>query len=313
MTLLLIIPILALFYVLGRAADEVVGRLRTLAGHLGVGVGFLGLLLGIFTTLPEMAIAVNAMARNMDNISYGNLIGGIPVLLGLILGLSAVFNRSIDTKGNNIQMLSFMSAFILLPLVLSLDGSLGLVDGLAILACYGFLLTGLFWRRRGPLEGAVHIDISSGRKVRRAIIAAVVGAIVVIVSSDITVRMTEIVLNEYPVLPKVTVGLLIFALGTNLPEITVAFSAWRRGASEMSISHMFGSAMTNVMILGLLAAVRPQAVSVGPAFHFTLAVFAVLLFAVMVFQATDRKLTWREGIGLIGIYVMFVFSQLFFV
>lgn len=307
MTFLAVAALLALFYALGRSADIVVERLRGLAKRLGIGVGLLGFILGAFTTLPEMAIAVNAVALGMPAVSYGNLIGGIPVILGLVLGLNLVLNRRVEIERRDAAILSFIAAYLLLPLLLGRDGRLDLFDGAGLIVGYALLIVGFFWGN-GRLP-AITVDVSSVGERRREILVVALGALAVIVTSDLIVRLTEYLLGLYPVVPAFLVGLLLFALGTNLPEISVAISSWRRGVGDLSVHHLFGSAMANVLLLGLLAFLKPLQTGEGSSYRGLIAAYVILLGTLAVFSWTGRRLTRVEGAALLALYAAFFVSQ----
>src|SRR3989338_1989775 len=112
----IIIALILLFYLLGRAADLTIHHIRLVAERLGIKIFFLGVLLGLFTSLPEIAISINSAIDDVMPIAVGNLLGGIVVLFSLILGLSALLNRKIVATEK-----IFCFFFILfLPAVLSL-------------------------------------------------------------------------------------------------------------------------------------------------------------------------------------------------
>jgi len=112
-------------------------------------------------------------------------------------------------------------------------------------------------------------------------------------------------------LPLITLGILIVALGTNLPEIVFGVKAVAMGHKEMVLGNLMGSVIANsTLVLGVTALIYPlQIFKLSPyivGIIFT--VFAALFFAI--FARTDRKITKKEALALLGIYVLFVVSQL---
>ncbi len=267
----------------------------------------LGFILGVFTTLPEVAIAVNAVVLGVPAVSFGNLIGGIPVILGLVLGINLVLNRKVEIDRRDAATLSFIAAYLLLPLLLGRDGRLDAFDGAGLIAGYALLIVGFFWRdSRMP---AITVDISTSGERRRDVLTVALGAIAVVVSSDLIVRLTEYLLGIYPIVPAFLVGLLLFAVGTNLPEISVAISSWRRGAGDLSVHHLFGSAMANILLIGFLAFLKPLAIATGAGYLGLIAAYVILLGALAVFSWTGRQLTRAEGAVLLALYGAFFISQ----
>src|SRR3989344_55913 len=81
-----------LFFLLAKAADIIIVGIREISEKLKVNLYVAGIMLGFFTSLPEMSIAWSALASRAVSVSSDNLYGGIIVLFGFILGLSLVAN-----------------------------------------------------------------------------------------------------------------------------------------------------------------------------------------------------------------------------
>ena len=63
-------------------------------------------------------------------------------------------------------------------------------------------------------------------------------------------------------LPEAIIGLSLVALGTSLPELTVAVSAARRGKAGMVVGNVMGSNIANVLlVLGICGGIQPIPVS----------------------------------------------------
>ena len=303
--LFLIAALFIAFFLLGKAADIVVVHIRHIGERLGIGTVFLGLLLGLFTTLPEFALAINAFANGVEELSFGNLVGGIPVLLGLILGLGAVLNRKINTKEMN-GSTPFMLAFLLLPLLLGLDGRVGMVDGVVLILFYLLLGYALYaWNRR--VFGR-HIYFRPHRFAATDFFLVIGGIILVLLISNGIIRITLELLALFQI-PAFLVGVLLFAIGTNLPELSVTIRAWRRGASDLSMSHLLGSAMANGLLIGILAFIHVIPVTVNTAYVGLAVTTAFLLGLLFLFGRTDNRLSRREGFALVGGYLLVVASQ----
>ena len=106
-------------------------------------------------------------------------------------------------------------------------------------------------------------------------------------------------------------GALIVALGTNLPEIVFGIKAITMGHKDMVLGTLMGSVVANsTLVLGTVVLIYPlKVVNFSPyiiAIIFTVA--TCLFFAV--FSRTGRKITRKEAVVLLGIYILFVVSQL---
>ena len=123
------------FLVLAQGADILVTNIKALAARLKVPIFFLGLLLGLFTSMPELILGISSSRYNLNNVALGNLLGGIIVLFGFVLGLAIIFNRQIKTDGN-LATVAPGPLLFLLPLILGLKGWLNRWDGLVMIIAY---------------------------------------------------------------------------------------------------------------------------------------------------------------------------------
>ncbi|MEK7512630.1 MAG: hypothetical protein AAB601_00330 [Patescibacteria group bacterium] len=303
-TLLLVV----LFYLLGKSADLVVESARTFGKKFGIRLSFLGLILGFLTSLPELSIGVNAAASRHPDISLGNLLGGVVVLFGLILGVSVIVERRIATNGGISGILPAI-AYLFLPLLFGLDGTLSLVEGLILMVAYCFILV-YFYRLGQPHNAVPHRLETSQGEILRIAFRGLVGIAVVVIISHFIVNLTVSLLVAAGI-PAFIAGLVIFSVGTNLPEIMVSIRSWAQHIRELSLANLVGSALANGFIAGLVATLAPIVIVPPESFHSLAAVSAILLAALLGFWKSGRALTRREGIALVALYLVFVASQLF--
>lgn len=302
-----ILAIVILFFLLGKSADLVVTQIRTLGHRFGIPLSFLGIVLGLLTMLPELSIGVNAVIENVPMVSLGNIWGGVIVIIGLIFGTSLLLNRRITTDGNVWHILPIF-AFILLSFIFGLDGLISETDGLLLIFAYLILLLIIYTRFRKyekPPENVKH------KKLSKIVIHTIMGAVAVVILAKVIVSLSAELLRAFEI-PMFIIGLLVFSIGTNLPEIVVTIRSWRKHIKELSAGNLIGSAMASPMIIGVLAFLKPIPVVVDKSFYIT-AVFVAILFTVfLIFYKTGKRLTNKEGSVLISIYVLFVISQLLF-
>ena len=305
---LAILAILLLFIILGYGADLIVFNLRQIGIKFGIKLFFLGIVLGLFTSLPEMSIGINSIIKEVPEMSAGNLFGGILVILGLILGTSLLLNREVKTDGE-IKIFLPLSLSILLPLALSLDGLLSVFDGFAMIAVY-LLLIWFIYKQTRTLEIPA-IEIVDRKILTKEIFLTIAGFIMIIVSSGLVVRLSTYLLHIFSVSPFI-IGLLVFSLGTNLPEITVALKAWRKKSSELSVSNLMGSAVANVFIFGVTCSIMPTKIILNKEYYLLAATTVAMVFFFSLFYRTGKKMTAFEGAVLLAIYFTFIFMQFSF-
>ena len=302
------VAIMLLFYVLGKSADLVVVSVRKIGERFGIKVFFLGLIVGFLTSLPEFSIGVNALIYKTADISFGNLIGGIFVLFGLVLGLSLILNRKIHTDGKLSTILPIV-VYLVIPLLLGLDGSISLLDGIVLILLYFFIVYHAYAKGR-HVENNIRISVSK-KDALITFFSLVAGIVFIIVVSHFIVELSLILLGHFNV-SKMIIGLLFFSIGTNLPEIIVTIRSWKRNVEDLSLSNILGSGLANALIIGLFSLMSPIAISVNGFYFVTTISMAAVLGIFAFFYETEKELTRREGIILMGVYAIFVSIQAIF-
>jgi cation:H+ antiporter len=134
--------------------------------------------------------------------------------------------------------------------------------------------------------------------------AMVVGAVVVVGGSDVTVNAaTE--LAKIAGLSERFIGLTIVALGTSLPELVTSVTAARKGNADIAVGNIVGSNIFNILfVIGTSALIVPIAYGAGFVFDGMAAILTGIALWLLVLP--ERKLKRSGGIlMLIGYAVYF--------
>lgn len=329
----MITVLIFLFLILSQGADLLVTNVKKIADHWKLDIFILGLILGLLTSVPEIILASNAVRQGLGELSLGNLLGGTIILLGLVLGISIIVNRQIRTDGHVWKVLPGMMLFIL-PLLLGLKGSLNRWDGLVMIVAYVAMVFYDYWHARQTsllklrkLPKLVEATTPDGDSftawwnkkqllhrpwrwlINPQLWRALVGFVLVVVSANLIMTLAEKLLVAFN-LSEVFLGAVIFAVGTNLPEIVVAFRSFLCQVSELSISHIMGSAIGNILIIGVL--LQFSSLRTGPDLIFVITGLTIVLLAALflLFYKTDRRFSRSEGMILLGIYLSYLGAQI---
>lgn len=293
------------FYFLGKSADLVVLNIREIGEKLGIRMLFLGIILGFFTSFPELFLGVNAVVNDIQEISLGNLLGGIVVLFGLILGVSLILNRGIKTNGE-VMDYAIVAAYVFFPLLMGLDGKLGFIDGIIMIAVYMFLLYIFYIRQKN--KNGIRIEVTNRNEIVKKCILIILGLILLLVISNWIIKLSIALLSGLNI-SLFLVGLTLFSLGTNLPELMVTIRSYKRNMQELSISNLAGSAMANVMIIGVFSFIKPIYVKIDLHYYSLMFFIALLFISFLYFYKTDKLLSRNEGYALAAIYFLFLIVQ----
>lgn len=297
-----------LFIVLGFLADQVVKNIKLITLTLKIKLFAVGIILGVITTLPEFSIGINAITEGVGSISVGNLLGGIVVIVGLVLGLSLLLNRKVETD-SSVKSLIPSAVVILFAVLLGFDGSYTLFDGIIMVISYIFLILYLYYINFSlGKESLIKIE---KKKIIKAFLFSIIGvALIMLVSNSIIDTAINLLGNLN--ISKFVIGLMVFSVGTNLPEIVIAFTSWRQKASELSLSHLISSAFTNIFILGTLVIIKPINFTINTSYYTTALFIFISLVSLVFFGYSGRKLDRKEGVILLGIYILFLVVTIFF-
>ncbi len=291
---------------LALGGDSIVKAVAGLAQRFGTSAFTAGLLLlGVATSLPELAVNARALLVGQPELALGNAIGSSIANLGLTLAVAAIAAPLLlRARLQGVLWWSLLAAGLLL-IVFGLDGRLQRWEAGVLVA--GFVLVQIVLLRRGRLEApdvqAVIAESALSRtslplNVLRVLIAALTlywGArLVVGAAADFGA-----VLGWTPLL----VGLLPVAIGTTLPEVAAAIAAARRGHGDMVLGHVLGSSVVNLLlVIGAMGLLQPLAL---PASFVRLELPALLAFALVLYPMLrgDLKISRGDGGILLGAFV----------
>ncbi len=304
-TSLLVIIIILSFVVLSYGADMLVTNIKILASQYRLNIFLLGIILGFFTSTPELILGLTAVHRGVASLSLGNLLGGIIVLFGLILGLAIIVHRTIKTDGRLITIAPSI-LILLLPLILGLKGWLNRWDGLIIIIAY--IAVVLYSARTESSAKQARVS-KPPRLASRHFLFSLLGLGLIIGTSQVIVStMTE--LMERWQWPPLVAGVLLLAIGTNLPEIVVTIESLIKQASDLSISNLIGSAIGNVVVAGILLQFGSFSIQPFMAFVVTASTICLLSSFLLLFYKTNKQFSRWEGIILLCIYLLFLVAEL---
>jgi len=290
-------------------------------------------LMGFMTSVPELFVGISSALNKVPDLSVGNVIGANVVNLTLVMGLAAILARGIKietsvAKKDAILVIVYVGIVILLLL----DGVLSRMEGVILIFLFFVYVLQLYYasQRKFPhfliriLQGLrVNVngekfhreyEVNGGDKRKFSqivgdLIRFGVGMILLIASARLIVYLADKVATGLG-LPMVLLGLVILSIGTTLPELTFGIKAVMKGRKEMILGNAFGSIIVNtVLVLGIVALINP--IEIGAFSVFLLSgLFLIFLLGIFaIFVRTKGHLSWREGMVLVMLYVLFVLGE----
>lgn len=251
--------------------EALVRGASTLAVRAGISPLVVGLVVvSAATSTPELAVTVGAVFNGEPDIALGNVVGSNIVNVLFILGLSAMILPLVIKR----QLVRFdipvMVGMSVLVLGVSLDGSIGLFDGVLMFA--GLLIhtvMSIVVSRREVISAADPVEQlplnSKPVPLWLAGLLLVVGIGLLVLGAQLLVDGAVSIATDLGV-SSLVIGLTVVAVGTSLPELATSIIAALRGERDMAVGNIVGSNIFNIgMVLGLPAILFGGGIPVAPA------------------------------------------------
>jgi cation:H+ antiporter len=265
--------------------------------------------LGLLTSIPELSVGLQAVADNDPEIFVGNLLGGIIVLFLFVIPLLAVFGNGISLKHElDKKTLLGVLAVILLPSLVVLDKQITNYEGGILVVAYVALLY-LVEHKNGILDQDNKRLLNAKAYSLGDIIKIILGIILVFISSNIIVEKTVYFADIFNV-SAFYISLIIIALGTNLPELSLAVRSVVSGNREVAMGDYLGSAAVNTILFGIFTLLSEGEVITVNNFVITFIFITTALVMFYVFFSTKKFISRANGLALLGIYVIFIVFEI---
>ena len=290
-------------------ADLLVRGGAALAAQLGVRPTVIGLtVVALGTSLPELAIGIDAVREGSPGLAVGNIVGATLVSILFILGLSALI-RPIAFERRTLRFeLPAMTVASLGLWLLARDGSLSRVDG-TILCLGGAAFTaGIVWTSRRESASVREGDERTAVRGRRGpllhVLALVAGIGLVLVGAELLVDGSIEVARSLEV-SEATLGLTVIAIGTCSPELVTTLTSTVRGDRDIAMGNLLGSTVYNIaVILGIAVLVAPAELQIpDEVIAADLLILVVVALITVPVLLTGHRISRLEGGAFVTAYV----------
>lgn len=288
------------FVMLVKGADWFVDGASGIAARLGIPQLVIGLtIVAMGTSAPEAAVSITAALKNSADITIGNVVGSNIMNVLVILGLAASLTTISVAKSTIFREIPFMIFTTVLLLVLGLDGTITLMDGV-ILWCVFLFYLGYLFRMTKNGEGEVE-EINGDRPLWKSAIWSVIGLVLIIAGSNVAVEAATTIARSLGLSERL-IGLTIVALGTSLPELFTSVSAAKRGNADIAIGNIVGSNLFNILfVVGTSALVTP--IPFAAAFRVDTMIAIGTAVLLMVCCLHRSRLSRKSGFTLLASYL----------
>lgn len=267
-----VVILIAGIVVLTAGAEILVRSASSLAAAVRISPLVIGLTIVAYGTgSPELVVSLQASYLGEPEIALGNVIGSNILNVLLILGLSAMIVPLIVSQ----QLVKFdvplMVGVSIAILLMSLDGQLGRVDGIILVAgLVMYTAWAIIQSRREQAAIAEeyaqefgHIpETMSLSYVVRQVVLLLIGFFLLIWGSSIF-SSAAVDIARFLGISELVIGLTIVAVGTSLPEVATSVMAALRGERDIAVGNVVGSNLFNLMgVLGTTSIVAADGIPI---------------------------------------------------
>ncbi|MBQ5314545.1 MAG: calcium/sodium antiporter, partial [Oscillospiraceae bacterium] len=288
MAILIQILLLALgFTMLIKGADWFVDGASGIATKFGIPQLVIGLtIVAMGTSAPEAAVSISAAIGGSADITIGNIVGSNILNIFIILGISAVITTLAVASSTIKYETPFMILVTVLLLVLGLDKTIGLIDGIILIIAFIAYLTYLFIMAKNNKEEQPE---AKQMAIWKAILLTIIGLALIILGSNVTVDAATAIAKAFGVSERF-IGLTIVALGTSLPELFTSVSAARKHNADIAIGNIVGSNIFNILfVVGISSIIIPVPFASNFIFDTIVAIVAAALLLVCCLKTKSLK------------------------
>lgn len=289
-----------------------------LAARLGISSLVIGLTIVAYgTSSPELAVSANAVLSGQSDIALGNVVGSNVFNVLFILGLASLIcplQVSAQLVRVDVPVMVGVSAALL---VMSLDGNLGRVDGILLLAgmaAYTFLVIHL-GRKASSLERK-DLELKTPEKSEKAaalkalvwnVFLCLAGLGTLIWGAGLFVDAAIQIARSFGI-SELVIALTIVAAGTSMPEVATSIMASIRKERDIAVGNVVGSNIFNILgILGVCAVLAGEKGLSVPAglMHFDYIVMLAAAAACLPIFFSGHTIARWEGCVFFFYYVIY--------
>ncbi|MDP2741347.1 MAG: hypothetical protein Q8O66_01505 [bacterium] len=273
-------------------------------------------IMAVATSLPNLFVDINAAFNGMPELAFGDIIGGNLIDLTIVMALAVLFGKKdLPVESKMVQTSAIFTAIIvILPLLLAFDGNINRIDGIILLLAFAIYSFWLF------SKGDRFKKIYRERKKEKSrslilflkdIVKIIIILILLLVASFMIIDSAKLFSFKLGI-PLSLVGILIISLGNCFPEAYFSILSARKGEGWMVLGDIMGSVIIcATLVLGIVALISPFEINDFSPFLIARAFAIIAAFIFLFAIKTDKKITKKEALILLLIYIAFLLAEIF--
>ena len=266
-------------------------------------VGFTVVAIG--TSLPELAVAIEAIDSGVPNIAVGGVLGSNVANVMLVLGAAAVLGAKSDVEiGVNRDAIAVVVATLIMAIFVYF-GEVPLLGGVVMLTC---LIGYYYYTYSVAISGEDQYEFEDSwlpNKMSLAIPFCVMGGGMIWFGAELLVLGSTGIAETFGV-SEAVIGLTVVALGTSLPELAVTLVAGIRGQGGVAVGNVLGSNVMNIMGIIGIASIVGSGIPVDVEFQRDILVVMVTSGFVVWMLISGKEFTKNIGTMMIITYLFYM-------
>jgi cation:H+ antiporter len=260
------------------------------------------------TSAPELIVSLKAALDGHSDIALGNVIGSNIANLGFVLAIVVMVSTIQVEKSfyiNDWPVMMFSS--LVLYGFFAFDGVIQRWEGLVLFIMLTVFLIYLLKFQKAAVVDEMPED-DEGFPIGPTLVYLLIGSVGLWAGSELLIEGAVNLAEQFGVTKRL-IGVTIISIGTSIPELAASMVAIIKKEKAISLGNLLGSNVFNILaVLGITAMVTPITAKDQGLIEFDILwmlYFALVIFP-LVFAPAKMKLSWREGLILLGSYIIFL-------
>ena len=261
------------------------------------------------TSAPELIVSVNSALEGYPDLALGNVVGSNIANLGLVLGIIILLGTiDVNKSFYKTDWPMMMLASVLFFAFIYFDGELQRYEGvIMVVLLFLFLVYLLRFQKTAVVDELPEDDVEL--PLYKTVLFLGLGGAALWGGSELLINGAVGTAMNYGISERI-IAITVVSIGTSIPELAASIIAVIKKEKAISLGNLIGSNIFNLFaVLGITAIITP--VKVMDEGLLSSDIFWMLgisfLILPLVFIPKGLRLGWRDGIILVGVYIMFVF------
>ncbi|MCF6168589.1 calcium/sodium antiporter [Lutibacter sp.] len=265
------------------------------------------------TSAPELIVSIKSALDGHADIAFGNVIGSNIANLGLVLAITILISTiSVEKSFYKTDWPVMIISSLLLYGFIAFDGVLQQYEGIILFSFLVIFLVYLLKFQKTAVVDELPED-DEDLPLYKDVLFLAIGGVALWGGSELLIDGAVGMAKHFNVSERV-IGITIVSIGTSIPELAASVIAVLKKEKAISLGNLIGSNVFNILaVLGITSMITPITITDQRLLSsdiFWMLGISFLIFP-LVFAPVKMKLTWKEGLILLFLYLLFMYKMFF--